>query len=93
MNKWHYHNHVSFVSSELLKKNKKTEEDLRELDEHKALSVLHRWGEMREFCEGACPLVPEHLEVRSLLNPEKPGLPQVRAHFLQQMQFKVLNNK
>uniref|UniRef100_A0A674C754 Fer-1-like protein 4 n=1 Tax=Salmo trutta TaxID=8032 RepID=A0A674C754_SALTR len=65
---------------ELLKKNNKTEEDLRELDEHKALSVLHRWGEMREFCEGACPLVPEHLEVRSLLNPEKPGLPQGYAH-------------
>ncbi|XP_071016401.1 fer-1-like protein 4 [Oncorhynchus clarkii lewisi] len=65
---------------ELLKKNKKTEEDLHELDEHKALSVLHRWGEMREFCEGACPLVPEHVEVRSLLNPEKPGLPQGYAH-------------
>uniref|UniRef100_A0A8C7I1A3 Fer-1-like protein 4 n=1 Tax=Oncorhynchus kisutch TaxID=8019 RepID=A0A8C7I1A3_ONCKI len=56
------------------------EEDLHELDEHKALSVLHRWGEMREFCEGACPLVPEHVEVRSLLNPEKPGLPQGYAH-------------
>ncbi|XP_045079897.1 fer-1-like protein 4 [Coregonus clupeaformis] len=65
---------------ELLKKNKKTEEDLHELDEHKALSVLHRWGEMREFCEGACPLVPEHVEVRSLLNSEKPGLPQGYAH-------------
>lgn len=65
---------------ELLKKNKKTEEDYEELDEHKALSVLQRWGEMREFCEGACPLVPEHVEVRSLLNAEKPGLPQGYVH-------------
>ncbi|XP_065097285.1 fer-1-like protein 4 isoform X2 [Paramisgurnus dabryanus] len=65
---------------ELLKKNKKTEEDYEELDEHKALSVLHRWGEMREFCEGACPLIPEHVEVRSLLNEDKPGLPQGYAH-------------
>ncbi|XP_035244550.1 fer-1-like protein 4 [Anguilla anguilla] len=65
---------------ELLKKNKKTEEDEAELEEHKALSVLRRWGDMGEFCEGAYPLVPEHLEVRSLLNPEKPGLPQGYAH-------------
>ncbi|XP_031423274.1 fer-1-like protein 4 [Clupea harengus] len=65
---------------ELLKKNKKTEEDMTELDEHKALSVLHRWGEMREFCVTACPLVPEHVEVRSLLNTDKPGLPQGYVH-------------
>ncbi|KAI1891064.1 hypothetical protein AGOR_G00160050 [Albula goreensis] len=65
---------------ELVKKNKKTEEDLVELEEHKALSVLQRWGEMREFCVGACPLVPEHVEIRSLMNPEKPGLPQGYAH-------------
>ncbi|KAL0978832.1 hypothetical protein UPYG_G00176280, partial [Umbra pygmaea] len=65
---------------ELLKNNKKTEEDYQELEEHKALSVLHRWGEMREFCEGACPLVPEHVEVRSLLNSDKPGLPQGYVH-------------
>ncbi|KAG9353405.1 hypothetical protein JZ751_018000 [Albula glossodonta] len=65
---------------ELVKKNKKTEEDLVELEEHKALSVLQRWGEMREFCVGACPLVPEHVEIRSLMNSEKPGLPQGYAH-------------
>ncbi|KTF74526.1 hypothetical protein cypCar_00027164, partial [Cyprinus carpio] len=65
---------------ELLKKNKKTEEDYAELDEHKALSVLQRWKDMREFSEGACPLVPEHVEVRSLLNAEKPGLPQGYVH-------------
>ncbi|TRY91493.1 hypothetical protein DNTS_029472 [Danionella cerebrum] len=65
---------------ELLKKNKKTEEDFAELDEHKALNVLQRWKDMREFCEGACPLVPEHVEVRSLLSSEKPGLPQGYVH-------------
>ncbi|XP_051958046.1 fer-1-like protein 4 isoform X2 [Xyrauchen texanus] len=65
---------------ELLKKNKKTEDDYAELDEHKALSVLQSWGEMREFCEGAYPLVLEHVEVRSLLNTEKPGLPQGYVH-------------
>ncbi|XP_018611397.2 fer-1-like protein 4 [Scleropages formosus] len=65
---------------ELVKKNKKTEEDLDELDEHKALSVLHRWGEMREFCVGSEPLVPEHVEVRSLMNTDKPGLPQGHLH-------------
>ncbi|XP_049327745.1 fer-1-like protein 4 [Astyanax mexicanus] len=65
---------------ELLKKNKKTEEDYAEMDEHRALSVLQRWAEMREFTVGACPLVPEHVEVRSLLNPEKPGLPQGYLH-------------
>uniref|UniRef100_A0A8C9T129 Fer-1-like protein 4 n=1 Tax=Scleropages formosus TaxID=113540 RepID=A0A8C9T129_SCLFO len=55
-------------------------EDLDELDEHKALSVLHRWGEMREFCVGSEPLVPEHVEVRSLMNTDKPGLPQGHLH-------------
>ncbi|XP_017548337.1 fer-1-like protein 4 [Pygocentrus nattereri] len=65
---------------ELLKKNNKTEADYVELDEHRALSVLQRWVEMREFTVGACPLVPEHVEVRSLLNPDKPGLPQGYVH-------------
>ncbi|XP_060713707.1 fer-1-like protein 4 [Tachysurus vachellii] len=65
---------------ELLKKNKKTEEDYEEMDQHMSLSVLHRWEEMREFCVGACPLVPEHVEVRSLLNSDKPGLPQGYVH-------------
>ena len=47
------------------------------MEEHAALSVLRRWGEMNEFLPGAIPLVPEHVEIRSLLNQDKPGLPQV----------------
>lgn len=47
------------------------------MEEHAALSVLRRWGEMNEFLPGAIALVPEHVEIRSLLNPDKPGLPQV----------------
>lgn len=47
------------------------------MEEHAALSVLHRWGEMNEFLPRALPLVPEHVEIRSLLNQDKPGLPQV----------------
>lgn len=47
------------------------------MEEHAALSVLQRWGEMSEFFPGALPLVPEHVEIRSLQNQDKPGLPQV----------------
>uniref|UniRef100_A0A8D2ZTG7 Fer-1 like family member 4 n=1 Tax=Scophthalmus maximus TaxID=52904 RepID=A0A8D2ZTG7_SCOMX len=51
-----------------------------EMEEHAALSVLQRWGEMREFLPGALPLVAEHVEIRSLLNQDKPGLPQGYLH-------------
>uniref|UniRef100_A0AAY4DXW4 C2 domain-containing protein n=1 Tax=Denticeps clupeoides TaxID=299321 RepID=A0AAY4DXW4_9TELE len=68
------------VLNKIFKVPPETEDDMRDLDEHKALSVLHRWGEMREFIVGACPLVPEHVEVRSLLNSDKPGLPQGYVH-------------
>lgn len=47
------------------------------MEEHAALSVLHRWGEMNEFISGAIPLVPEHVEIRSLQSQDNPGLPQV----------------
>lgn len=47
------------------------------MEEHAALSVLHRWGEMNEFISGAIPLVPEHVEIRSLQSYSNPGLPQV----------------
>lgn len=70
--------HVGMMMlSDLLKKNQRTPEEEEDMEEHAALSVLHRWGEMKEFITGALPLVPEHVEIRSLLNPEKPGLPQV----------------
>ena len=63
--------------SGLLKKNQLSPEEQAEIEEHAALNVLQRWGEMSEFLPGALRLVPEHVEVRSLLNPDKPGLPQV----------------
>lgn len=47
------------------------------MEEHAALSVLHRWGDMNEFLSGAIPLVPEHVEIRSLQIYSNPGLPQV----------------
>ncbi|XP_044028971.1 fer-1-like protein 4 [Siniperca chuatsi] len=68
------------VPEVLLKKNQRTPEEEAEMEEHAALSVLQHWGEMNEFLPGAIPLVPEHVEIRSLLNPDKPGLPQGYLH-------------
>uniref|UniRef100_A0A4W6CNI3 Fer-1 like family member 4 n=1 Tax=Lates calcarifer TaxID=8187 RepID=A0A4W6CNI3_LATCA len=68
------------VPEALLKKNQRTPEEEAEMEEHAALSVLHRWGEMNEFLPGAVTLVPEHVEIRSLWNPDKPGLPQGYLH-------------
>ncbi|KAK0146183.1 Fer-1-like protein 4 [Merluccius polli] len=68
------------IPEELLKKNQRSDEEEAEVEEHAALSVLHRWGEMREFLPGACSLVPEHVEVRSLMSHDKPGLPQGYLH-------------
>ncbi|XP_056157898.1 fer-1-like protein 4 [Lampris incognitus] len=68
------------LPEELLKKNQLSLEEEEEVEEHVALSVLRRWGEMREFVPGACHLVPEHVEVRSLQNQDKPGLPQGYLH-------------
>ncbi|XP_035485892.2 fer-1-like protein 4 [Scophthalmus maximus] len=68
------------VPEALLKKNQPSPEENAEMEEHAALSVLQRWGEMREFLPGALPLVAEHVEIRSLLNQDKPGLPQGYLH-------------
>lgn len=65
--------------SALLKKNQRSPEEQAEMEEHAALNVLRRWGEMNEFLPGALPLVPEHVEIRSLQNQDNPGLPQVRT--------------
>ncbi|XP_008318944.1 fer-1-like protein 4 [Cynoglossus semilaevis] len=68
------------IPEALLKKNELTPEEEEEMEEHAALSVLHRWVEMKEFLPSALPLVPEHVEVRSLQNQDKPGMPQGYLH-------------
>ncbi|XP_050298666.1 otoferlin-like [Anthonomus grandis grandis] len=47
--------------------------DFKQYEEQLALNVLHRWSEFSKF---GCHLVPEHVETRSLYNPEKPGIEQ-----------------
>lgn len=64
----------------LLVKKERTAEEEAELEEHAALSVLHRWCEMNEFISGAIALVPEHVEIRSLTIGSNLGLPQVITH-------------
>lgn len=46
------------------------------MEENLALQVLKNWN---EFKPHGCPLVPEHVETRSLYNPEKPGIEQVHV--------------
>ncbi|XP_031355139.1 otoferlin-like, partial [Photinus pyralis] len=47
-------------------------DDLKIMEERMALTILHKW---QEFPIG-CYLTPEHIETRSLYNPEKPGMEQ-----------------
>lgn len=50
----------------------------KQTEEHLALTVLNHWAEIPRV---GCPLVPEHVETRPLLNPDKPGIEQVgRSH-------------
>ncbi|XP_067099003.1 otoferlin-like [Osmerus mordax] len=47
----------------------------KQTDEHLALTVLNRWEDMPRV---GCKLIPEHVETRRLLNPDKPGIEQGR---------------
>lgn len=51
----------------------------KQTEEHLALTVLNHWEEIPRV---GCKLIPEHVETRPLLNPDKPGIEQVRQGHL-----------
>ncbi|KAI4827274.1 hypothetical protein KUCAC02_030683, partial [Chaenocephalus aceratus] len=60
-------NKIFKIPSDVIpEEEQRSPEEEAEIEEHVALSVLQRWGEMNEFLPGAVPLVPEHVEIRSL---------------------------